>query len=123
MKTIIHTVSFQRNGVQGEGFYTVHFLLKDGETFPNMIATFKTQVDNLFKKEVIEEEDTVIDYSSCRVVNADDVTSAWRGDEIGYQLQRDLDAMRKTGETIYDLTTNFAEYQKVIENEKKKQTA
>lgn len=119
MKTKIKTVSFQRNGVQGEGFYCVHFSLKDGKTFPNMIATFRTQVENLFRKEVFEEE-CVIDYSSCRVVNCDDVTSAWRGDSIGYTLQRELDSMRKEGETIYDLTTNFAQYQKQIKLDKLK---
>jgi len=53
----IIAMNFQRNGVSGEPFYVATFNKLDDGTKGNFIATF--QVNN---------EDTYIDSSSCRVV-------------------------------------------------------
>lgn len=103
MKIKIKSLHFQRNGVGGENFYACYFSMKDGKSFPNMLATFQTTT----------LDDTDIIRSSCRVVNLNDINSSWRGDEISDAIENECGLLCKKMKekqegnfTIYDLTEN-----------------
>lgn len=101
----ILSVNFQRNGIQGESFYSVMFadysFMKNQNVF---LATFKTP----------SYSEKHIDISSCRVVEIDNNNSSWRGDEVAYRLQNKLHEMltRQSYNSFYDLTTKAEEMRK-----------
>ena len=88
-KITIKDLSYQRNGICGNGFFQVLFDLRgDGETTYGLIATFETNDDEGEKKETING-------TNCRVVEPLDFECHWRGDEIADTLERKLNALKK----------------------------
>jgi hypothetical protein len=70
----IKSITFQRNGVHGNGFY--HCFFSNSKSHKNMLATFET--------ETIESENVeIVDKVNCRVVNLDAPELTYRGDEFG----------------------------------------
>ena len=84
--------NFQRNGVMGEGFYSV-FCKDLTDMKGNFLITFRPHQDGVG-----------IDIKSVRVVNLDKPQGCYRGDNVGYDLQKMLVKLLKPGQTIYDLT-------------------
>lgn len=101
MSIKIKSVNFQRNGIHGEPFCSVLYTDKK-QTF---IATFRTEEDNT-KESIIP--------STCRVVNLEDHTSCWRGDEISQQIEHALHDLMAASDldTFWELTDRGKEYAK-----------
>lgn len=97
----IETIRFQRNGVAGEPFYHC-FVRNLPDAKGRFLITFQT-----------DSKDLTINTGTCRVVCLDQFNAAWRGDNIGYDLQKRLDTglaserLRRNNDslTIYDLIT------------------
>lgn len=75
----ITNLKYQRNGVHGDGFYhcKVSGLFDKRDEF---IVTF----------EFLDEDEEVINRSSCRVVNLVDLSLPYRGDEIAGKIEKKL---------------------------------
>ena len=94
MKAKIKYLNYQRNGVAGEPFYHCLATITDDKK-RDMLITFQTGVN-----------DTQILWSSCRAVDVNELELKWRGDEIAYCLNNELDKqMKENGGTIYDCCT------------------
>jgi hypothetical protein len=85
----IREMNYQRNGVSGVGFYQIKFA-HEGQK--DLIATFTT-----------EKEDTIINFSTCRVVDPNNFQNAYRGDYFGYEIQKYIAPMLTNDKTIWDL--------------------
>lgn len=97
----VANLTYHRNGVQGEGFYSAFIkVYGDKDTF---LLTFTTVEDNF-------SSDQVPYIPSCRVICTDKPTENWRGDEYGISLHHWLKQqyLDKKATCIYDLTTNEA---------------
>jgi hypothetical protein len=94
MKVKIKHLKFQRNGVMGECFY--HCLADITiDKKRTMLVTFQAG-----------EHDNAINRHTCRAVDINDYSEAWRGDEIAYDLQEYFrKEMTSKGGTIYDCCT------------------
>jgi hypothetical protein len=73
------SLNYQRNGIYGIGFYQFLYYEKYNNKKMKFLATFTT-----------EKDETIIDRTNCRVVCLDDFNSAWRGDNIAYDIQTHL---------------------------------
>ncbi len=99
MKLTIKHLHYQRNGVAGQPFYHCLAELQDGGKY-KMLITFMTA-----------DDDTIVIISSVRAVNVEDLSLSYRGDEIGYQLNKEfLKLMAINGGTIYDCCTKSKLY-------------
>lgn len=95
-KIKIKSMRFQRNGVHGSPFYHALISYKEQATIAvnNMLVTFQTN------------DDKEINIQSCRAVDIDNLSEAWRGDIIANDLQRYFNAeIKAKGGTIYDCCT------------------
>lgn len=96
-------LTYQRNGVAGEGFYQLVYKnkeqgMKKAMTF---VATFDTRRDK-------ENKIDIIDWVKCRVTSIDNPLLAWRGDVLAGEIQRHLfdiygEPDEDTGGCLYDL--------------------
>ena len=90
MKVI--SLSYQRNGISGEGFYQIVFknLVDEKGTY---LATFDTL-----------EDDVSINWRTCRVSNLNDFSLAYRGDRIAIDIQTHLnnEYTLSVGQNMYD---------------------
>ena len=76
---------YQRNGVSGIPFYTLKFNWKEGEASgQDFIATFET-----------DDDDQLVKYESCRVVNPRTALMGWRGDMFGLAINETLKKMQE----------------------------
>lgn len=85
----IKSLHYQRNGVAGIGFYQCEYAL-DGES--GLLATFEPSND-----------DMTIKCETCRAIDPKDLTKAYRGDVVSYEISRYIEPMPRDGRTIYDL--------------------
>lgn len=91
----IMKLSYQRNGICGYGFFTALIHLKEDGLDLDLLATFEAKEEP--KEKVIQER--------TRVVNPKDITSGWRGDNIGGDIQNKLEKLMKRYKVkrFYDL--------------------
>lgn len=67
-------VTYHRNGCTGRGFYSVRFSFKEDVFQPNMVAIMPDVINNKSCQE-------------CFVMNLNDPTSNWRGDQFAYDVR------------------------------------
>lgn len=88
---------FQRNGIGGEGFFILNFnwFDADGKKGENFVATFSVK----------KGEEKEINTETCRVINPNDLSLGWRGDNFGYDINSFFQEMIKENsvEMVYDL--------------------
>lgn len=96
----IKSIHFQRNGVNGNPFFTVYFTDDSHDDFKgNLVATFETA----------QNDDEHIDRRTCRLINTDKPELAYRGDECADDLQKEFNKLMKNAKTsygIYEFTEN-----------------
>lgn len=101
-------MNFQRNGVAGEPFYSLTIQTRESKNkLDNYLITFNTF-----------ENDMAIIPSSCRVINLNNLTESYRGDEFAHALNDMFNDLRngfhlKT-DTIYDFCLMNKNYEKEI---------
>ena len=86
MKIKIKNLFFQRNGVNGVGFYSMTFTGKEGKKSYDMIATFES-----------DQNDQMVS-TSCRVVALDLPDTGWDGWNIGLDIEKEI---KKQAGNIY----------------------
>lgn len=92
--TKIDKLKYHRNGVNGESFYSCLVTIKEDKTInKNYLVTFETDESDL---EVIKQ--------NCRVINLDDVSLTWRGDNFAIWLNESFVKELEFAESIYNLS-------------------
>lgn len=92
--TAVDNLQYNRNGVDGKSFYSCLVTVKEDRTInKNYLVTFETDKSDM---EVIK--------NNCRVINLDDVTSTWRGDNFAIWLNEYFDKQLEFAESIYNLS-------------------
>ena len=79
MENVLYKLSnlnYQRNGIGGEGFFSIFAELKEYSIKDSVIITFEE-----------DESKRIVIISTCRVVSITNPKSSWRGDNIGYELK------------------------------------
>jgi hypothetical protein len=74
-KFAVTDVTYHRNGCCGRGFYSVRFSFKEDTFQPNMVA--------IMPADVIDDKD----FANCFVMNLNDPTSNWRGDQFAADVR------------------------------------
>lgn len=91
MKVEIREIDYQRNGISGEGFFQIIFDWNDldengSESGTGFIATFKSKECRALDH---------VDIPSTRVISPMDFHNAWRGDNFGYGIEKELSKMMR----------------------------
>lgn len=76
---IIISLAYQRNGMSGEGFFQVEFVLTEDGRSTALIAVMPDRYDE-------ETEEHSVSPTHTYVINPSDKDSHWRGDRIGSLL-------------------------------------
>ena len=75
IKINVQSVEYQRNGISGRPFHMIRFSFDDpeGGHYKNMIAIMPYEARDWYSSS---------EGAECFVLNADDLTSHWRGDSF-----------------------------------------
>lgn len=95
--TKLYNGTYHRNGISGEGFFSLCFDWEDkGEKGENFLITFTTEGDN---------SDRLINTVTARVIDLNSLTSNWRGDNFAHDLEKHLCSLGVTTKTLYEFIT------------------
>lgn len=76
-------ITYHRNGCSGRGFYSVRFSYDDDGFKPNMVAILPADlVDGT-------------SFQECYVLDLNDPTSNWRGDQFAYDVRAAIKVYQK----------------------------
>ena len=74
--TKMYSGNYQRNGIQGQGFYSALINFKDGKySGKGFLITFTA------------DDSYEVNPNNCRVVDLNNLKQSWRGDSFAYSLR------------------------------------